>query len=718
MTWAYPFDQPPQLDREALARLLGGKGANLAIMATALALPVPPGFVITTEACKTFGRQGWPAGLEDELRALMDRIGAQVGRTFGDARDPLLVSVRSGAPVSMPGMLDTILNLGLNDDTTGGLAACSGDPRFADSCRARLGTMYRDIVGEAAPDDPWAQLRGAIEAVFRSWESPRACAYRDREGIPSDLGTAVVVQAMVFGNRGPRSATGVVFTRDPATGENILYGDILFNAQGEDVVAGTHATEPISVLDERMPAVAAQLRSYAGRLERHFRDVCDIEFTIEEGRLWLLQNRIGKRTAQAACRVAVEMAEDVSFPLSRAEAVERVAALLSDPPRTATERPADALVIATGLGASPGLASGAIATSAEAAVRMADAGSEVLLVRAETSPDDVHGMARAAGILTATGGLASHAAVVARGWDIPAVVGAAAVVVSDGLVTIGERSYREGDTLTIDGSSGEVFAGSIHSRTTIVPEAVVLIGWARDLGISIGRREESDAMREESEAMGDDGSTRVDDPGVTRDDVIRVLAIKGYVTPELLGPALGVASEEAGRLLDGLVADGLVAAGGGMFSLSTDGKALGNGRPAADRERWGSAPAAAARDGFVTLYGRMKVIVTAWQMRTVDGQQVLNDHADAAYDAAVLADLSALHADVTAWLAPLLAGLPRLADYGRRLDAAAAAAIGGDRLFIASPRVDSYHGVWFELHEDLIRLAGRTREAEVAAGRA
>jgi pyruvate,orthophosphate dikinase len=342
----------------------------------------------------------------------------------------------------------------------------------------------------------------------------------------------------------------------------------------------------------------------------------------------------------------------------------------------------------------------------------------VLLVRAETSPDDVHGMARAAGILTATGGLASHAAVVARGWDIPAVVGTDGVVVSDGHVTIGGRTYREGDTLTIDGSSGEVYAGSIRSRTTILPEAVVLIGWARDLGIDIGKVEGAKAVSEESEAMTEEGPTRQDEPGVTRDDVIRALAIKGYVTPELLGPALGVASEEAGRLLDGLVADGLVAAGSGMFSLSADGKAVGNEMLSADREAWGPAAAAAALDGFITLDVRMKVIVTAWQMKTVEGQQVLNDHADATYDAAVLADLSTLHADVRAWLAPLLVGLPRLTRYGRRLDAAAAAAIGGDRLFIASPRVDSYHGVWFELHEDLIRLAGRTREAEVAAGRA
>ena len=297
-------------------------------MANELGLPVPPGFVITTEACKAFGRDGWPAGLDDELQAQMARIGEQVGRVFGDPANPLLVSVRSGAPVSMPGMLDTILNLGLNEATTKGLAAASGDPAFAAALPSSASSRctWTSSVPSASRTIPGSSCAAAVEAVFRSWDSDRACTYREREGIPADLGTAVVVQAMVFGNRGAESATGVLFTRDPATGENVLYGDVLFGAQGEDVVAGTHATEPIAVLDERLPAVAAQLRSIAARLERHFRDVCDIEFTIEEGRLWMLQTRIGKRTAQAACRIAVEMAEDDSFPLSRPEAVERVAA--------------------------------------------------------------------------------------------------------------------------------------------------------------------------------------------------------------------------------------------------------------------------------------------------------------------------------------------------------------------------------------------------------
>ena len=418
--------------------LLGGKATNLGVMARDLGLPVPPGFVISTEACRRFLAGGWPAGLDDELRERMGGVEAAVGRQFGDASDPLLVSVRSGAPVSMPGMMDTILDLGLDDATTAGLARVTGDEAFARSCRERFEASFRSIVGVAdVPPDPWIQLHLAIEAVFRSWESDRARTYRRKEGIPDDLGTAVTVQAMVFGNRGPTSATGVLFTRDPATGAPALYGDLLFDAQGEDVVAGTHQTEPIGVLDERLPAAAADLRDHATRLERHYADMCDIEFTIEGGHLWLLQVRVGKRSPAAALRIAVEMAEDETFPLTRAEAVERVRTLLADPPTVSSARSGFVLPLVTGLPASPGLASGAIATSPEAARLAADDGRATILVRAETSPDDVHGMAAASGILTSRGGLASHAAVVARGWGIPAVVGATGMTVSADRVVIG-----------------------------------------------------------------------------------------------------------------------------------------------------------------------------------------------------------------------------------------------------------------------------------------
>ena len=718
MSYVYDCDQRLDLPPAEVRRLLGGKAANLAVMALDLGLPVPPAFTITTAACSEYLAGGWPEGLDAELREHMARIEQLVGQGFGDRANPLLVSVRSGAPVSMPGMMDTILNLGLNDSTTAGLAASSGSPRFAANCRKRFEAMFRDIVGgEAVPPDPWDQLRAAIEAVFRSWNSDRARAYRDREGIPGDLGTAVTVQAMVFGNRSVDSGTGVLFTRNPATGDPVLYGDVMFNAQGEDVVAGTHRTEPISVLDERIPTVGRQLREYAARLERHHVDLCDIEFTIEHGRLWMLQCRIGKRSPQAALRIAVDMAEDPDFPLTRADAVRRVAALLADPPRQVRERRDVGPALATGLPASPGVASGEIVTSPDAAVSAAGAGRTAILVRAETSPDDVHGMASAVGILTSTGGLASHAAVVARGWGIPAVVGAAAVQVGDGTVVVGDRTFAAGETITIDGTTGEVFAGTVTGVSTIVPEATTLLGWARELGIET-RTSPTDPS---STAAARLATPPLEVPAavpVTTDDMLRALTVKGYATPEAAATALLATAEEASALLDRLVADGLAEVAAGSFRLTADGRAVGAEKIAEDREAWGLANAQAALDELVALDQRMKATVTAWQMREVDGAQAFNDHSDPDYDAQVLGDLAGLHADAAAWLRPLVAGLPRLEGYLARLDRAAAAAAGGDQRYVASPRVDSYHGVWFELHEDLILLAGRNRADEVAAGRA
>jgi pyruvate,orthophosphate dikinase len=412
--FVYALDEAHGESLDDAKALVGGKAANLGVMARQLVLPVPPGFAITTQTCREFLSDGWPDGLEDEIRAAMSDIEEKVGRRFGDAADPLLVSVRSGAPVSMPGMMDTILDLGLNDETTRGLGEVARDPDFAEECRRRFVESFRSIVGvDDVPEDPWDQLRLAIEAVFRSWDSDRARTYRQKEGIPDDLGTAVTVQAMVFGNRGSDSGTGVLFTRNPATGEPARYGDVLFDAQGEDVVAGTHRPEPIAVLDTRLPAVARELRAAAERLERYYADLCDIEFTIEEGKLWLLQVRVGKRSPQAALRIAIDMAEDPDFPLTHEQAVRRVLPLLADPPRVATERASDVAPLTTGLAASPGVASGPIVTDPAAAVSSADAGTPAILVRSETSPDDVHGMAKAAGILTTRGGLASHAAVVA-----------------------------------------------------------------------------------------------------------------------------------------------------------------------------------------------------------------------------------------------------------------------------------------------------------------
>ena len=713
MSLVYPYDHRHEGDAAAITQLLGGKAANLAVMAVELGLPVPPAFTISTDACNAFLASGWPDGLDEEVSAAMTRLETVVGRRFGDPADPLLVSVRSGAPRSMPGMMDTILNLGLNDATEAGLAASSGDAAFASDCRARFRAIYREVVGVTeVPDDPWAQLRGAIEAVFRSWMSDRARTYREREGISETLGTGVTVQAMVFGNRGADSGTGVLFTRNPATGEAALYGDVLFDAQGEDVVAGTHATATIDDLDRVMPAVAAELRRHAETLERHYRDCCDIEFTIERGRLWLLQTRIGKRTPQAALRMAVEMAEDPTFPLTREEAVRRVAGLLAAPPTVTTERPEHGPALARGLGASPGVVAGEIRLSPEDAVAAADGGAHVILVRAETSPDDVHGMSRSVGILTSTGGFASHAAVVARGWGIPAVVGAADVVIEDGRVRIGGRVLVPGDAITIDGSSGEVFAGRVEGTARPVPEAAILLGWATELGIEIG------APTDDRSPTGAEGDAPAAAGAVTRDDVVRALMIKGYALPEALATATGGGEPDAAAAVDGLVADGLAEASAGSFRLTETGKADGARLIAADAARWGAEAAAAALDAFLALDRRMKDTVTAWQVREVDGVQGVNDHTDAAYDADVLAGLAALHADATEWLDGLEGAPPRMAVYRSRLDEAAARAAAGEGRYVASPRVDSYHGVWFELHEDLILLAGRSRADEVAAGRA
>jgi pyruvate,orthophosphate dikinase len=684
------FDRPPEgVARQDLPRLLGGKAANLTIMAVDFGLPVPPAFTLTTDVCREYLASGWPPRLEEELREHMARLEELVGRRFGEPPDPLLVSVRSGAPVSMPGMMDTILNVGLNAATS----AAFGES-LAPRLKTRLSESLAAVGVEPVPEDQWGQLRAAIEAVFRSWNSPRAIAYREREGISADMGTAATVQAMVFGNRNERSATGVLFTRNPSTGENRPYGDVLFNAQGEDVVAGTHATEDIRVLHKRLPDVARLLHEYTRTLERHLRDMADIEFTIEDGKLWLLQVRVGKRSPQAALRLAAEMADDPDFPLSREEAVRRVLPLLADPPRV-TEKPRDAAEPLTkGLGASPGVAAGEVVTTPEAAVTAAEQGRAVILVRAETSPDDVHGMSVARGILTATGGLASHAAVVARGWGIPAVVGAAAVSVGSESISVNGRQLKVGDQITIDGSTGEVFGGALAGSSEVVPEAATLLDWARELGIPI-------------EGTDSPASPSAESPGTaTPADALRLLLVKGYATPEQAAECLMVSLEDARSLLAGLETSADVEQAVGSYRLTDAGKVRARMDLDAARAAWPGP--VAALDEFVGLDKQVKDVVTSWQMR---GESV-NDHSDAAYDALVLNGLAELHNEIQAWLPS------RFNRYRQRLDRAAAAVAAGDTKFVASPRVDSYHSAWFELHEELILLAGRTRADEVAAGRA
>jgi pyruvate,orthophosphate dikinase len=711
MTYVYNFDEPPAAPEEDSLHLLGGKGHNLTVMRRDLGLPVPPGFTITTEAGRVYMSGGWPDDLDYQLRHQMARIEEEVGRQFGDGGEPLLVSVRSGAAVSMPGMMDTILNLGLSEHTQAALAAACGDPDFASESRQRLEKMYCEIVGvDRVPDDPWEQLRGAIRAVFESWNTPRARAYREREGISHDLGTAVTVQAMVFGNLDENSGTGVLFTRNPATGEPTPYGDVLFRAQGEDVVAGTHSTESIEQLGRHLPQVAQELRNHADTLERHFRDVCDIEFTIERATLWLLQVRVGKRSPQAALRFAVDMAEEDDFPLTREEAIERVARYLADPPVSVTQVRPDVEPLATGLPASPGIASGRIATTADSAVSMADEGSDVILVRPETSPHDVHGMARAKGILTSRGGLASHAAVVARGWGTPAVVGAETVEVKDGKVVMAGRTFGEGDVITINGATGEIFVGVIETEMVVSPAGQRLLGWAEELEIDIASLLEPNQT--ETSAVGDE------DRDVSPEDVIRALHIKGFLTAEGLAPVVMSSQANVERVLETLESDGVIKQMGGMYQLTPVGREQGESLMSRDRREWSEGNANHALDGFLAFDARMKEVVTAWQMREVDGEQELNDHSDEEYDQAVLEDFYDLHDDARAWLEPLTGELGRLRIYLARLDRAAAAVRSGDHAHIASPRIDSYHNVWFELHEDLIQLAGRTREQETEAGRA
>lgn len=708
MTYVFDLGHRHDLGPVEVAALIGGKAANLAVMAGELGLPVPPGFVITTEACRAFLSSGWPPGLDAEIKPQMWRVEEALGRSFGGPANPLLVSVRSGAPVSMPGMMDTVLNLGLNPATVEGLAALYGDRAFAEDCWRRFLHMFGDVVGDGPlPEDPWQQLRAAVEAVFRSWDSERALTYRKREGIADDLGTAVTVQAMVFGNRGGASCTGVVFTRNPSTGEPALYGDVVFGGQGEDVVAGTHLTEGIAALDVRLPAVGLALRAAADLLERRFADLCEIEFTVEEGKLWLLQVRKGKRSPQAALRIAVDMAEAEGFPLSKEQAVRRVAGHLVHPPALWTGEGDAKTLLAKGLAASPGLASGEIVTSREGAEALAATGRPLILVRPETSPEDIPSMSLAAGMITCRGGLTSHAAVIARDWGIPAVIGAP-VEFEGERVVIGGSSLALGDTVSIDGSTGEIFAGEVGGHRKVVPEAATLLAWAEEAGIDIAEPVPRDVARGPAPPAGD--------PSL--DDLVHALSIKEGASLASLAAALLSTTERTGQLLAQLQDEGLVKLRGDTAQITEAGRSKGRQLLARDGEQWGRENAAAALESFLDLDPKVKELVTEWQLRVVNGETMPNEHTDAGYDASVLARLASLHDHVVSWLAPLASSFRRLETYGTRLTRALDRASAGEQQFVASARVDSYHCIWFELHEELILLAGRTREQEAAAGRA
>jgi len=544
-----------------MRNLLGGKGANLAEMAN-LGLPVPPGFTITTEVCADYNAAGGklPDGLEPEVLDALGAIGNAVDAAFGDPARPLLVSVRSGARASMPGMMDTILNLGLNDATVVGLAERAGDERFAWDSYRRFIQMYSDVVlgvdhgefedilenhknlngvaldtdlgandwkevvseyksvvqrvnGEPFPQDTRVQLWGAIGAVFRSWQNARAITYRRLHAIPDDWGTAVTVQAMVFGNTGDKSATGVAFTRNPSTGEKQIYGEFLVNAQGEDVVAGIRTPQPLTELaraeaaetapslEGLMPDTFKQLLDVFARLERHYRDMQDIEFTIQDGRLWMLQTRAGKRTAKASLKIASDMVEEGAISVE--EALLRIdAGSLDQLLHPSIDPDAEKTVVAAGLPASPGAASGEIVFDADEAEVLKGQGRPVILVRIETSPEDIHGMHAAAGILTTRGGMTSHAAVVARGMGRPCVSGAGALRIDykAGTLTVAGEIFRKGDVITIDGSTGEVLKGRVKMRQPeLSGDFARIMGWA-DAQRRLGVRANADTPRDATQA--------------------------------------------------------------------------------------------------------------------------------------------------------------------------------------------------------------------------
>lgn len=556
--WVYGFGGGKAEGKADMKNLLGGKGANLAEMAN-LGLPVPPGFTITTDVCTYFYANGetYPKELTGEVDTALAQVGKLTGKTFGDKVNPLLVSVRSGARASMPGMMDTVLNLGLNDETVEALAKKSGDPRFAYDSYRRFITMYSNVVlglehhlfedileehkdanaytldteltaddwkklvglykarveeenGKPFPQDPREQLWGAIGAVFGSWMNARAKTYRRLHNIPESWGTAVNVQAMVFGNMGDDSATGVAFTRNPSTGESKLYGEFLINAQGEDVVAGIRTPQEITEearkeagsdkpsLEKAMPDAFNELTRIYGTLERHYRDMQDLEFTIEQNKLWMLQTRSGKRTAKAALKIAVELASEGL--ITEDEAVMRIDPSSLDQLLHPTIDPkAERKILATGLPASPGAASGEIVFTSEDAEALKEKGRKVILVRVETSPEDIHGMHAAEGILTTRGGMTSHAAVVARGMGKPCVSGAGSLRVDYNAktLTVAGQTLKQGEIVTIDGSTGQVLVGKVKMiEPELSGEFATLMSWAdkaRRLGVRANADTPADA---------------------------------------------------------------------------------------------------------------------------------------------------------------------------------------------------------------------------------
>lgn len=703
----------------ATPELIGGKAAGLAVMANELLLPVPPAFAVTTAVCNDYLANGWRDEWTSDIRDGLDAIARRVGRRFGDPEKPLLVSVRSGAAVSMPGMMDTLLDVGMTPAIRERLAEESGNPVFAADTWLRFNRTFAEIVlggpggeiaehamhdGSAAgmlgaadrirgiarelggiPADPFHQLLAAIRAVFDSWQCDRAAAFRARENIPATIGTAATVQAMVFGNLDARSGTGVVFTRDPATGANKPYGDYLPGGQGEDVVSGSHRVAGLDALKSQMPGVYDKLLLCLRELEHHYRDMCDVEFTVSEGKLYILQTRIGRRSPLAAVRIAVDMANDPDFPITRDEAVARVdERTLQELARLGRVRDG-AAPIGRGLAASPGVGCGQLCFDPDRAAELGGSGTAVVLAREETSPTDVHGMMAAAALITTLGGLASHAAVVARSWAIPAVCSLEDAVFESGGLRVAGRLIPEGDVVTVDGATGTVFAGDQREDAAgDIPELHTLRDWA---------------TAAEPTGMESQGSRTT-----TLFEVARTIQLKGLCSAELAGACLLCSAGEVERI---------VLANEAYFRATPRGFILlPGGREWLLRELQAEVANANAPgleqvyQEFLALNQRFKQLVSEWQVRRDDGSGDWK---------ALVGSMDTLHRDFLPLVERTSSEIPRLSPYTVRFEAAVQAMRDGDTTMLAAPIKDSYHTVWFEFHEELITLTGRDRGTEEAA---
>lgn len=739
-----------------------------------LGLPVPPAIVATTHACRDYFANG--RTIEDALWAQvikrMKVLEQGTGRQFGGSERPLLVSVRSGAAHSMPGMMDTILNLGMNAQVETVLSVESGNAHYAGDTHRRFAELYRKVVrgdqhsSVEIPSDPWEQLREAIAAVFNSWHSPRAKTYRRNRGLADDAGTAVMIQAMVFGNVDDRSGTGVLFSRNPMTGEALPWGEWLRRAQGEDVVSGEFTPQPLEKLGAQLPHVYAELMRATSTLEADARDIQDIEFTVESGRLWLLQTRVAKRSPQAAVRTAVSFCEEGL--ISKEEAVRRLDAdqIRELPERRLATRADKEEPAAVCEPACPGVATGVVVTDPREAEMRSGRGEDVILARPTTSPEDLQGVIAARAVMTEQGGSTSHAAVVSRELGRPCVVGCG----SNTVVTLA------GENVTVDGDSGRVWRGDLTENCcdeTASDDLRKLIEWGAPLiPLRLLLPDEASAEVIDLDAYGEcwrselragitvSGGILETDEGIRaalaagvqgavvrrrlpallaclsalpRDAdlaaralpaqraeelselmLLRVAELKGRASADVLADALKLPLSICVASYQPLCDSGSCARSGTNYALTDRGRS--QLKELLARERAGVDPDAvvALYEDFCALNGDLKRIMTAWQIKP-DG--ALNDHGDSGYDREVLQRLADLHLRARPFLGRLGRLLPRLEIYAVRLDRAAARVAAGDRRYIARIIADSYHTVWFELHEELLSLAGLSREDEARAGR-